>query len=347
MNTAPLWLALWTTAAVAAGSTLAAQTPTPSPHGELRLPCATCHTSAGWAPVRVTRKFDHAAYGLALVGAHAEASCRSCHRSLAFKGAPAECAACHEDAHRGELGADCGRCHTPRSFIDRSAMTRSHRLTRFPLEGVHHTLDCQACHRPSAQGRLAFVNRSTECVDCHAQSYAAAKAPDHVAAGFSRVCASCHTAWTWQRARFDHAGTGFPLTGAHRPLACAACHADGWTGRPGTCVACHQTDYDGATSPDHRTLALPTDCASCHNTTAWSGGLFAIHDASFFPIFSGEHRGKWSACTDCHATPGAYTQFTCVSCHSQRSMDDHHKEITGYGSAPADCLRCHPTGRKP
>ena len=87
MNRSLLRRLVYVAGAAACGGTLAAQAPTASPHGDLRLPCATCHTSAGWSPARVSAKFRHADYGPPLVGAHADASCMSCHRSLAFGGA--------------------------------------------------------------------------------------------------------------------------------------------------------------------------------------------------------------------------------------------------------------------
>src|SRR5258708_6828374 len=157
----------------------------------------------------------------------AQATCRSCHTSLDFKGAPAECASCHRDVHRGELGSDCARCHTPRSFLDRSRLVRAHQETRFPLTGAHVAVDCERCHTPTPQGQMTFVNRATDCVDCHRAEYQATTNPNHQAGGLSTNCVQCHATTLWTQARFNHAATRFPLTGAHRAVSCAPCHRDG------------------------------------------------------------------------------------------------------------------------
>lgn len=399
----------------------AAQQTTRNPHGQLRQPCATCHGPEGWTPVRISSAFDHAKTGFPLAGAHAQTTCRSCHASLDFKGAARDCASCHRDVHRGELGADCARCHTPRSFIDRSSLARAHQQTRFPLTGAHIAVDCERCHTPTPQGRLTFVNRASDCVDCHRTDYAAARNPDHAAGGISTNCTQCHSTASWPRARFSHAGTRFPLTGAHRAVPCAQCHGDGvyagksttcvschqlayngttdpphqpagfttdctmchtttaWTGatfdhagtgfpltgahvtascqqchsdgvyagKPTACVSCHQAAYDATTDPNHAQSAFPTDCTSCHTTTTWTGARFTAHDASYFPIYSGAHRGRWSSCSTCHTVATDYSQFNCLVCHGQSETNGHHSGISGYSYNSQACYSCHPNGRKP
>lgn len=333
----------------AAAGTLAAQAAvdTRSPHGTIAIECAVCHRPESWSAIRISKDFDHAKAGFALTGAHERTTCRACHTALDFTGTPRTCAACHEDLHRGEFGADCTRCHTTRAFLDRTAMIRAHAATRFPLDGAHLLADCVTCHAPAAQGQLAFVGRSGQCVDCHLASYQATANPAHGTVGFSTDCTTCHSTRAWAGARFDHAAAGFPLTGAHRTLTCDQCHANfKFTGTAATCQACHQTDYDATTNPHHATVGIPTDCASCHSTSTWDGATFN-HDATFFPIYSGRHRGTWSSCSQCHTVASDYTQFTCATCHRQSEMDSHHQGISGYGSTPQDCLRCHPTGRSP
>lgn len=387
-----------------------------SPHGELDVECAVCHRPEGWSPVRIARSFDHARLGFPLAGAHATANCRACHENLDFKGTASSCSSCHDDVHRGELGVDCSRCHTPRSFLDRTVMTRAHQVTRFPLEGSHLAADCAGCHTPAAQGGLQFVSRATDCASCHRSDYLAARNPDHQAGGFPQDCAQCHSSTIWDRARFnheasrfpltgahravacdqchvnnrftgtstqcvachqvdydgaanpshvqsqfpttctdchgtaawipgsfDHSGTAFPLTGAHRTTPCLQCHSDGvYRGKISTCVGCHQTDYDQTTDPIHQAAGFPTDCASCHSTTTWDGARFD-HDAQFFRIYSGNHRGRWSTCGDCHQAATDFSQFTCLTCHehNRTKMDDTHQGKSGYQYASTECLRCH------
>ena len=72
--------------------------------------------------------------------------------------------------------------------------------------------------------------------------------------GFPKTCQQCHSTTTWTSATFDHATTGFPLTGAHSTVQCAPCHVNGnynLTTANTTCVSCHLKDFQGATSPNH------------------------------------------------------------------------------------------------
>ena len=323
--------------ALALAAPLAAQDRTRSPHGELALECETCHRSDGWTPAKISRVFDHSRYGFPLVGAHKTSSCRSCHEGLDFKEATTTCASCHQDVHRGELGADCTRCHTPRSFLDRSTMTRAHQSTRFPLEGGHLTTDCTNCHKPTDQGRMQFVAMSADCWSCHQPQFTAAKAPDHVASGMPHDCSGCHNTVMWGRGKFNHDATRFPLTGAHRAAVCTECHTNGrYQGTPLTCVDCHQTQFDRSTQPNHRQAGFTTDCVGCHVTTAWNTGF--DHGKTQFPL-NGAHSAV--TCQQCHGD-GLYggRPTTCVSCHQ---TDYNNTTTPKHSSAgfPTDCQACH------
>jgi hypothetical protein len=469
----------------------AAQQQTQNPHGDLKEPCASCHSPDAWKPARVSKSFKHAPKVFPLEGAHAQTNCRACHASLEFTGVSTKCAVCHKDVHQGELGSDCATCHSPRNFIDRSVMQQRHQLTRFPLSGAHVMADCISCHPVVQQGHMTFVGRPVECFSCHMPAYNASQNPPHQAAGFPTTCDACHTtiAWTkstfdhaatsfpltgahlaticsachgdgiykgkssscvachltnynntttpkhssagfptdcaachstvvwtdavfdhqktlfpltgahlavacstchsdgvykgkstacvschlidynntatpkhssagfstqcatchstatWAGAVFDHSKTAFPLTGAHVTLACAACHSDGvYAGKPTTCVSCHLTDYNGTNNPVHSTAGFPTACASCHTTATWLGATFN-HDASFFPIYSGTHQGRWSSCATCHTNPANYATFTCLTCHTQLNTNGHHNGVSGYRYDSQACYSCHPRGR--
>jgi hypothetical protein len=328
------------------GFAAAQQPAVQNPHGELTTPCEVCHSPTGWRPAHVGREFDHAkAAGFSLLGAHKTTACRNCHATLDFRGTSRDCASCHADPHRGEVGTDCSRCHTSRSFLDRGMMTRAHQLTRFPLTGTHVTVDCEACHARASQGRLRFVAVSTECSTCHLADYQAARDPDHAAGGFSTECAQCHAPITWLRTNFDHASTGFALTGMHLRIHCSQCHGTGsYQALPSACVSCHQTDYDNTTNPNHQTAAFPTDCALCHSTLDWTNASFTSHDALYFPIYSGTHRGRWSSCATCHVDPSDYRQFDCLSCHGPTQTASHHQEVSGYVYDSQACYSCHRRG---
>ena len=311
--------------AVLAISSRAAQTErTASPHGALKEECGLCHGASAWKPARISSRFDHSRYGFRLEGAHADADCRTCHKSLDFKSGEANCVACHEDVHRGELGMECSRCHSPRSFIDRSRMLRAHSLTRFPLRGAHAGLDCEQCHAPAAEGQHQFVSARSDCAGCHMNDYRASNSAAHTAGG-STECASCHSSAAWQPARFSHAG----ITQA--------------------CESCHLPDYQATTQPVHSTSGFPTTCQTCHNTTAWSPASFGNHDALYFPIYSGAHRGRWSSCDTCHPTAGTFANFTCLTCHphsDKAKTDGNHSGQSGYRYDSQSCYTCHPRGRK-
>ncbi len=396
------------------------QDPGQNPHGPLKVECSTCHVATSWTVVRPAKQFAHAPATFPLQGAHASTSCRACHRALDFTGTPTACVSCHKDVHQGELGADCARCHSARSFVDRATMLRQHQTARFVLTGSHAAVDCEQCHTAKGQGRLAFTNTPSRCEDCHLDRFAATRNPDHTAGGFSRDCNQCHATALWTPARFNHAAGRFPLTGAHRAVACDQCHANNrfagtptacvgchltdwqgttnpshqtlnfpqectqchstvsWSGAtfdhtvtgftltgqhksvactdchkngvfagtPTTCVGCHQQDYAGTTNPNHQAAGFPTDCASCHTTAGWAGATFN-HDGTFFPIYSGAHRGQWTDCATCHTSPTNFATFTCLTCHvhDKPTMDAKHQGRAGYTYDSQACYRCHPQGR--
>jgi hypothetical protein len=139
----------------------------------------------------------------------------------------------------------------------------------------------------------------------------------------------------WKPATFNH--SGFPLTLGHSSLQCVDCHTGGnYTSTPTDCYACHQTDYTNTTNPVHNTLGFSQTCTLCHTTNPdWKPATYTQHDA-LFPIYSGEHKGEWSVCTDCHTNPLNYTQFDCIHCHQN--------EHSGQNYTNAECYSCHPRG---
>jgi hypothetical protein len=263
-----------------------------------------------------------------------------------FGSTSSACADCHDDIHRGELGTLCERCHTPTSWLIPD-MRQRHTRTPFALEGVHQTAPCEGCHL--RQEKYEYVNIPTDCFSCHRAAFAATTAPSHTAAGFGTACEQCHDmrAARWGGS-FDHRATAFPLTGAHLRQPCVACHTGSqFRGAPTGCLQCHQNAYDQTSNPNHRTAGFPTDCVSCHSTERWQPATF--DHTSFFPISQGSKHppGRWNACTDCHAVPTSFAQFTCFTCHehAQPSMDQKHTGVPGYRYNSPDCLRCHPQGR--
>ena len=90
---------------------------------------------------------------------------------------------------------------------------------------------------------------------------------------------------------------------------------------------------------------------------AWEPATFD-HDGQFFPIYSGQHRGEWNDCSECHINANDYEEFTCYgsNCHGGiASLNSHHFDDGQYVSCngntynpatvtPTDCLTCHPSG---
>jgi hypothetical protein len=312
----------------------------PYPHGDYEDDCSTCHSPQSWHPAVISERFDHGrSSNFPLDGAHQTTMCRSCHLSLDFAQADTRCVSCHLDVHSGELGVDCVQCHSTANFIDRADQVRSHRTTRFPLDGAHTTLDCLSCHPQQPSGGLRFVNTPTDCESCHVEAFMRTTEPNHVELEFDRDCTGCHGTTTWnsvQFDRFDHTVTGFPLVGAHRSLDCAQCHVGGgFAGADADCFTCHQPDFESTQSPNHVSGGFPTDCQQCHGAQGWTPADFD-HGLTGFAL-TGSHSSL--TCEQCH-TSGTQTaiESTCVSCH-RVDFNDAPSHVSS--NFPQTCEECH------
>ena len=123
-------------------------------------------------------------------------------------------------------GEDLPPCHPEHhgenfSLIEWDVRKFSHAQTGFPLTGAHKKIsDCAACHAaPNALKRdmgKTYLLRGRACADCHADAHGGRLGTD---------CARCHSADVpFKQAAFDHGKTRFPLSGAHKTVACASCH---------------------------------------------------------------------------------------------------------------------------
>lgn len=295
--------------------------------------CGSCHTVAAWIPAS---SVDHSKFPL--IGKHAGAPCDSCHTSSTAP--PTTCFGCHEkdrarptdpDHVRANFPTTCDSCHTPHGWV----LKNFAHSTKFPLSGRHGTLTCGTCHDRSPL--------PTTCVGCHDKDRSRPKppSPDHLAAGFSTSCESCHTTNGWKPATaVDH--TKFPLTGKHAGVTCNSCHDKKPV--PTTCVGCHDADRKTPKLPNHLAAGFSTDCTACHTTAGWKPSTFD-HE-KLFPIAAGKHSGK--TCASCHTDPAKPKVVSCLGCHEHRAskMNDTHKGENGYSYTTAACLKCHPRGRK-
>jgi hypothetical protein len=309
-----------------------------SPHGSLNIPCQNCHTAEGWKPIRAVPEFNHNQTHYPLRGLHQNVACTQCHVKPVFNNVGTRCQDCHADFHRRQLGANCEQCHSVRGWGVSIKEIQQHN-NRFPLTGAHAAVDCDSCHKNAANSR--FQTMSTACFSCHQAEFKQAKAPDHVALGYSTTCEQCHGTDNWLNAKFDHNSVGFPLTGGHAvpPRACADCHTNNnFNLTSTTCISCHQNDYTDAASPPHK--GFSTNCSTCHDTVQWSDAKFDHSQTGF--TLTGMHQTPPRLCIDCHVNNNYnITTTTCISCH-QKDFTDATSPLPHAGF-PTTCEKCHDT----
>ncbi len=191
----------------------------------------------------------------ALTGKHAQAKCDSCHTGHVYRDKlAADCHSCHrkDDKHREQLGRQCEQCHDAVDW--KKTLRFDHDKSRFPLLGRHARVECKSCHATPA-----YKDAKRECVACHAKDDKHKRQSGHRLRGVP------------QRARLEDLGlrsrrrTRFALDGAHRTIACVACHKASGEKVPPlamSCVACHRAD-------DIHGGRFGAQCDRCHETRTW------------------------------------------------------------------------------
>jgi hypothetical protein len=300
--------------------------------------CATCHTTLTWSAAT----FNHDTFThFALTGAHVSVACSQCHVGGKFGGEPTTCEGCHladfgrttNPNHRTSgFSTSCDTCHTTTSWQNAKF---NHSASRFPLTGAHVNVACAQCHLNGD-----FTNTPTQCSGCHLPDFQKTTNPSHVAGGFPQDCSMCHTTAGWTGATFNHAATGFALTGAHNSVQCSQCHTNNnFSLTSAACWNCHQTDFDKTTNPPHKASNFPQDCSVCHTTTNWDGATFN-HTATGFTL-TGAHTSL--QCGQCHANNNfSLTGAACWNCHQtdfNNTANPPHKA----SNFPQDCSVCHTT----
>lgn len=176
-------------------------------HGGTTSACEGCHEVAGWKPA----EFDHGPCGCTFVGKHQTAPCLSCHPAFKFTETPELCSGCHSADRPHENLGECSGCHTALSWKD--AAFDHNKKSKFPLAGKHLETDCASCH-PTAG---VFRGAPTACEGCHQER-------GDTTHGDFGACQTCHTVSGFSPSTFDHASTGFALTGRHAEAGCKDCH---------------------------------------------------------------------------------------------------------------------------
>jgi hypothetical protein len=303
--------------------------------------CIHCHSVAAFQWTGAG--FNHSSFPLQQ--GHATVKCSDCHSQGIYTTASAVCSTCHQKdfiaaknpVHTAPVfSSNCQDCHSLSPGWKPAAFNH----TKFPLTLGHSLPTCTDCHKDGNYAATPIV-----CYSCHQTNYTSTTNPNHISAGYSTTCNTCHTTNPgWKPATFNH--TIFLLTLGHAGPACTACHVGGnYTTTSSVCYSCHTTDYNNTTNPKHSTLGFSTICTTCHTTVpGWKPATYTQHDAQFFPIYSGRHNKQWTVCTDCHTNTANYSIFTCLTCHPKTTMDNAHNGRSGYSYVSAVCYSCHPRG---
>jgi hypothetical protein len=323
------------------------------PHKASGFPqdCTGCHPSTilNWDGAT----FNHASTGFTLTGAHTSQQCAACHVNNNYSLTSGACWNCHQTDYNGAMSPphksggfpqDCSGCHTTTNW---DGATFNHTTTGFALTGTHSTTQCAACHVNNN-----YSLTSAACWNCHQTDYNGTNAPAHQAAGFPQDCSVCHSTTNWAGATFTHPTTPLQLTGFHATMLsnnqCVQCHVgNNYTSTPSDCYSCHKTDYQNTTNPGHTAAGFATTCNTCHTFVDWTGATYTAHDSAYFPIYSGNHKGKWTSCGDCHTNSANYAVFTCIACHqhsNQTSVTSNHKGVKNFVYNATSCYGCHPRG---
>jgi hypothetical protein len=306
--------------------------------------CDICHNTAAWQPAT----FDHSKSGFPLTGSHTvpPRQCTDCHVNNNYNITDISCVSCHQTdynnattpvPHSG-FPTTCQQCHDTVQWTDGKF---DHSTTGFTLTGLH-TVPPRACTDCHVNNNYNLT--TTACVSCHLKDYQSTTNPNHVTANFPQTCDQCHSTSNWTSATFNHASTGFPLTGMHTvpPRACTDCHVNNnYSINTTACVSCHLKDYQGTTNPNHVSSNFPQTCDQCHDTTNWMDATFN-HSTTGFPL-TGLHTVPPRQCTDCHVNNNYnLTTTACVSCHLkdyQGTTNPNHVS----SNFPQTCDQCHST----
>lgn len=339
--------------------------------------CGSCHVTEAWKSVE---KFDHLREtGFALIGAHAQESCKSCHVPLGknrikydFPNLEAKkCLTCHTDQHKTNFsprfqGPQCLSCHNQQDW---KQSLFKHEATGFPLNGAHANQACVNCHIPGNKGRelkdFNFKGLQKACASCHADYHGYGNEVLEKLNSTGKTCQTCHTEQSWkQNLNFDHGSqTRFPITGEHVKNSCFDCHKPKggerlkttantlrsyfFKGIPQkTCESCHKSPHPAAFHKRFKAVA----CQSCHTPEGWNvqnaqgqiTGNPTFHDKTRFPL-TGSHQKI--SCKSCHLVKGQEV-YKFPSVEKKFCVDCHatpHKGQFKPQTIEKSCASCHTT----
>lgn len=331
--------------------------------------CGACHRVEGFAPSTFTVA-QHASSPYPLEGRHAQVACVKCHAPSPGPGgakaatvarlrmAFSRCADCHADSHGGQLAArsdkgGCESCHAVAGWTPSTYSVAQHASLRLRLEGRHAEIACRACHGadrrglpvPAAAASLGQAGVSISlagaaCADCHADPHSGrygVAGPLPADGG----CSACHSSSTFRPSLVDavrHDRFTFQLKGAHRAVACVACHEElrakpasstlvqsargitrfpAPTASPRSCATCHDNPHG-----DQFAARKDRSCESCHGVDAFAPAKGFDHERdAAFPL------------------RGAHAKVACLKCHERKNVGG--VVMTIYRPVSTRCESCH------
>ncbi|SMF36384.1 cytochrome c3 family protein [Pseudobacteriovorax antillogorgiicola] len=234
-----------------------------------RKPCGECHKTSTFGDLK---RFNHSETNFALRYKHKKVECKECHTRTAKRFTQGRKARKGRYMFPDLKTRNCQVCHRdPHKGTNGTRCTKCHTEAGwkkadgfhkdFTLEGVHLVLGCDQCHIEEKVLR----GSSEDCRVCHHE--------DDPHGGFLNDCQDCHTQTVWESTTFIHDMTQFPLRGVHRLTDCRSCHNQGnYVALPTDCAGCHQSQADLVTSPNHSSSRYQS-CEQCHNTFSFSGAV--------------------------------------------------------------------------
>ena len=307
-----------------------------SSHGGTKADCSQCHQVSGFKP----GQFNHEGCTCKFPGKHRTFDCLACHEGFKFTDTPKLCSGCHAKQLTHEPLGECSLCHSALSWKKKGF--DHNKRSQFKLQDAHLEVDCSRCHFTTSKTKKKFRGVPKDCEGCHA-------AEGEAMHGDFGPCAQCHVTAGFDKPTFDHASTGFALTGKHGDTGCQDCHATKTKGypssksRPKTGALFPESGVELASmgfdllakllSAQHAGSADPaapacghchedphksvgkTDCAGCHQTEAWRPSTFGI-----------DRHAKLK-----FALEGAHGKADCNLCHTGGQL----------GGLPTECAGCH------
>ena len=281
--------------------------------------CVKCHSMNSFKIQDKSGAFNHNKTRFPLIGKHFKVECKACHTSkerFAQESSYDQCMDCHKDYHAGAFqkqnrDISCDRCHSVRGYLPALFGSMEHAKTKFPLDGAHLAQPCIFCHQKN--DKMIYAWDPLNCEACHLSSHGKQFTKYRVDGLF---CENCHLSSAWEKLKFDHKNTHFPLSGKHLDLNCERCHKAQtefiqYENIELSCGGCH-TDV-------HAGQFVARSCENCHHTSNWKIPDFNHTALTQFPL-DGQHK-----------------DLKCGQCHKQ----DSNLKTIKFKPIPHKCQDCH------